>query len=502
MNRDIAKKLLNASCAAIAVHIATPVVAQTQTVQDVAGDAQVAEADADQTQGGLADIVVTAQRRSENLQRTALAVSAIGGEQLQSANISQPQDLSKLVPALKLSASGGSGTQVTIRGVGNFAGNAYSEPAVAINLDGVYLARSAGPNGLFFDLERVEVLKGPQGTLYGRNATAGAINIITRKPDDQFTAEGTVSVGNYDLLRGEAAVNAPLAQGIALRVAGVITRRDGYFSDGYSDDRSESIRAPLKLDPTDRLSILLSSDYTHVGGKGTGAVLAPYLDSDIPYRGSADNGTNAILTGASLAISGGTNPDLLPKLGKDGFVDIENWGVSATIDYAFDGARLTIIPAYRRSENDYRHYAAGFPITAHELSKATSLEVRLGSSDDSALKWLVGGYYFDEALNFDLFANQGVAFNRTIPDLKTRSYAAFGQLTYSLTDALRLTAGGRYTHERKTQVGINGGPAPAVPTGYPGTPQSFYDMLCTPYEASSGTCYGGLDGVVKNSKVT
>ena len=128
--------------------------------------------------------------------------------------------------------------------------------------------------------------------------------------------------------------------------------------------------------------------------------------------------------------------------------------------------------------------------------------MRLGSSDDSALKWLVGGYYFDEALNFDLFANQGVAFNRTIPDLKTRSYAAFGQLTYSLTDALRLTAGGRYTHERKTQVGINGGPAPAVPTGYPGTPQSFYDMLCTPYEASSGTCYGGLDGVVKNSKVT
>lgn len=504
MKQHITKKLLNASCASIALLIVAPALAQTQAGQGAAAADAVQEGGsaAVDSQSGLAEIVVTAQRRSENLQKTALAVSAVGGEQLQSANISQPQDLSKLVPALKLSSGGGNGTQVTIRGVGNFAGNAYSEPAVAINLDGVYLARSGGPNGLFYDLERVEVLKGPQGTLYGRNATAGAINVITRKPDDVLSAEGTFTVGNYDLVRGEAAVNVPIADGAALRVAGVVTRRDGYFSDGYSDDRSESIRAQLKLDPTDRLSILLSSDYTHVGGQGTGGVIAPYLDKDNPYRGPSKDGTNDILTGASLAISGGANPNLLPKLADDGYIDMDNWGVSATIDYDLGGARLTVIPAYRRSENNYLHYAAGFPIVTHELSKATSVEVRLGSSDETAIKWLVGGYYFDEALNFDLFANQGVAFNRTIPDLKTRSYAAFGQLTYSLTDTLRVTGGARYTSERKSQSGVNGGPLPTIPTGYPGTPESFYNLACAPYDAAEGVCYGGLDGVVKNTKVT
>lgn len=477
-------------------------VAFAATLQDDPQAAAAETADA-QPAEGVTEIVVTAQRRTENLQKTALAISAVSSEQLRVANISQPQDLSKLVPALKLSSTGGGGTQVTIRGVGNFSGNAYSEPGVAVNLDGVYLARSAGPDGLFYDLERVEVLKGPQGTLYGRNATAGAINIITRKPDDTLSLEGTLTSGNYGLLRGEGAFNAPITEGVALRVAGQVTRRDGYLSDGYSDDRSEAVRGQLKVQPSSDLSILLSADYTHVGGKGPGSVIAPYLDGGDPYRGSSENGTNDILTGASLQITNGANPDLLPKILDDGFVDIENWGVSATIDYNFGGVKLTVIPAYRHSVSDYLHYNAGFPVSAHEVSKAKSLEARLGSDNPGgALQWLVGGYYFDEELNFDLFANQGVSFNRTIPDLSTRSYAAFGQATYSLTDTLRLTAGARYTHERKTQEGLNGGPPPSVPVGYPGTPDSFYELACAPYDAATGTCFAALNGRLSQSKVT
>ncbi|WP_152414586.1 TonB-dependent receptor [Blastomonas sp. AAP53] len=499
MSIQISRTGLNSSCAAIAIFMASLSIAQAQ---DASGTPMAASADAAEPEAGLSEIVVTAERRSENLQKTALAVSAVDGAALQAANISQPQDLSKLIPALKLSSSGGNGTQVTIRGVGNFAGNAYSEPAVAINLDGVYLARSGGPNGLFYDLERVEVLKGPQGTLYGRNATAGAINVIARKPTDTLSAEGAFTVGNYDLVRGEAAVNVPLAEGAALRVAGIFVRRDGYMSDGYNDDRSESIRAQLQLDMTDRLSVLLSGDYVHVGGNGTAGVFAPFLNPDDPYLGPTRDGTNAILTEASLAISRGGNPNLLPKVRDDGFVDMDNWGVSATISYDLDGVDLTVIPAYRRSDNSYLHYAAGFPITASELSKATSVEVRLGSSDASPIKWLVGGYYFDEALNFDLFANQGVAFNRTVPDLKTRSYAAFGQLTYSMTDTFRVTAGGRYTNERKTQSGVNGGPLPPVPAGFPGPAVAFYNLACAPYDAAASTCFGALDGVVRDSKVT
>lgn len=163
---------------------AQPLLAQDATTapETASASAPVDSAAPTQDQSGIADIVVTAQRRSENLQRTALAVSAVDASALRQAGVVQPQDLTKLIPALQLSSLGGGGTQVTIRGVGNFAPFLYSEPAVAINYDGVYLARSAAPNGLFYDLERVEVLKGPQGTLYGRNATGGAINVITAKP--------------------------------------------------------------------------------------------------------------------------------------------------------------------------------------------------------------------------------------------------------------------------------------------------------------------------------
>jgi len=488
--------LIRSSLTALAIAIVQPALAQNGSEQS----SGTLEAD---EQTGIADIVVTAQRREESLQRAALAVSAVDGDALAEAGVAQPQDLSKLVPALKLSSSGGGGTQVTIRGVGNFAGNAYAEPAVAINLDGVYLARSGGPNGLYYDLDRVEVLKGPQGTLYGRNATAGAINVITRKPADEFAVRGALTVGNYDLWRGELAMNAPIGVGAAFRIAGTISRRDGYLSDGYLDDRTEAARAQLKLDPTDRLSILFSGDYAHLGGKGAGGVIAPYLNADDPYRGSSQNGTNAILRDASLAITGGSDPDLLPPLLDDGYVDLENWGLSATIAYDLGSASVTIIPAYRRSMSNYRHYAAGFPVNASEDSRATSIEVRLGSNDDAGrLKWLVGGYFFDEDLDFDLFANQGVSFNRTIPTLTTRSYAAFGQITYGLSDTLRLTAGLRHTREQKSQRGLNGGPPPPVPVGFPGPDNAFYQVACMPYDAPTGTCYAPVDGDLDQEKLT
>jgi iron complex outermembrane recepter protein len=402
----------------------------------------------------LVDIVVTAQRRSENLQKVAVPVSALNSEALANANVSQAQDLSKLVPALKLSTSGGGGTQVIIRGVGNFVGNPYAEPAVAVNLDSVYLARSSGTGGLFFDLDRVEVLKGPQGTLYGRNATAGALNIITRKPVDKLEASGSLEAGNFDKRRADLALNAPLGGGSAIRIAGQITRRDGYFTDGYNDDRSEAVRAQIKLVASDRLNILLSSDYEHIGGKGSANVFAPFLTSN-PYAGPNNDGSNGLLTGVSLGITSGGNPDLLPKFKRDGFVDNTNYGFSATIDYDLGDASLTVIPAYRNSEADYLHYTAGFPVSAHEASGATSLEARLASTDNGAFKWLIGGYLFNENQNFQLKANQGVASADTRPVLKTRSRALFGQVTYSLTDAVRLTGGLRYTHEHKTQAGTN-----------------------------------------------
>ncbi len=442
---------------------------------------------------GVPDIVVTAQRRSENLQRTALAVSAIGAEELQRANITQPQDLSKLVPALKLAAIGGAGTQVTIRGVGNFAGNPYAEPAVAINLDGVYLARSGGANGLFYDLERVEVLKGPQGTLYGRNATAGAINIITKKPRDTFGIEASAEGGNYNYFRGVVALNAPLGQGAALRVAGTISRRDGYFEDGYLDDRTEAVRGQLLLEPSTRLKILLAVDYAHVGGRGPNGVLSPYLVPQDPFRGASRDGTNALLRLVSLGITGGANPDLLPQIKDDGHVNQRNWGASATIDYDLGAARLTVIPAYRVSKNDFLMYNAGYPVSSIEDSKARSLEVRLASSTSSPFTWLLGGYYYHESQAFTLTANQGVAYSITAPQLRTTSYAAFGQASYAIADGFRLTGGLRYTNEDKHQRGSFGFQFP---------PATAAAVGCASYDPATGICLFALTGDLKANKVT
>jgi iron complex outermembrane recepter protein len=451
---------------------------------------------------GIADIVVTAQRRNENLQHAAVAVTVVGSDALARVGVSQPQDLTKLVPALKLAGIGGGGTQVTVRGVGNFAGNPYAEPAVAVNLDGVYLARSGGPDGLFYDLDRVEVLKGPQGTLYGRNATAGAINIITKKPTKDLSLDATVEAGNYDLWRGTLAINVPVSSTLQVRASGTVTHRDGYSSDGYNDDKTQAGRLQLHWQPADRLSVLLVGDYEHVGGKGPNGVFSPYLVSSNPFLGATKDGSNALLRGVSIAISGGTNPTLLPPILDNGFVNQRNWGASATIDLDLGGAKLTVLPAYRHSDNDYLQYNPGFPVSSSEWSKATSVEARLTSTGGSPFQWIVGGYYYNEKIGFDLFADQGVAFARTEPLLHTRSYAAFGQLSYAILPHLRATGGLRYTDEHKTQAGRNGGPLPALPAGYAGSPSAYYNASCQPYDPSTSTCYFVLTGDLKKQSVT
>jgi len=437
----------------------------------IAGSAPLSTPTASPEQGGIKDIVVTAQRRSQSLQKTALPVSVLSGDALKQAGVAHAQDLTNLVPALTLSSTGGGGTQVTIRGVGNFAGNPYAEPAVAVNLDGVYLARSSGPTGLYYDLDRVEVLKGPQGTLYGRNADAGAINLIARKPQNVYEAEGEIEYGNYNNRRLELALNAPIEGVGAIRISGVVSKRDGYESDGYDDDNTQALRAQLLIEHGGPFSLLLAGDYEHNGGKGSGAVLAlsetGFVSSN-PYLGAAVDGSNAILQGASLGITHGATANLLPLFQTNGFLNVNNWGVSATAKYDLGGAELTFIPAYRDSTSQYLHYDAGFPVNSDEHSNATSVEARLASKNKAAaLQWLVGAYFFNEDLNFNLVPYQGVAYGPTDPILTTRSLAAFGQATYSVTSALRLTGGLRYTNERKTQNGQLGyGPGPGLPVTY------------------------------------
>ncbi|MFY7837099.1 MAG: TonB-dependent receptor plug domain-containing protein, partial [Novosphingobium sp.] len=194
-----------------------------------AGHAQDTSAQAPQ-QEGLGEIIVTAQRRAESLQKAAVAVTAVTGDALITQGVTDATRLNQVAPALFVTNGGGSNTGFFVRGVGNFTNNGYTAPAVAFNIDDVYVGRPSSTIASFLDLNRVEVLKGPQGTLYGRNATGGAVNVIPNKPK-LGVFEGNVAgqYGNYDAYELTGVINAPLGDRVALRLAAVKSARDGYF---------------------------------------------------------------------------------------------------------------------------------------------------------------------------------------------------------------------------------------------------------------------------------
>jgi iron complex outermembrane recepter protein len=430
-----------------------PAVAQTTDPQDAGSDEDAAAGTEDE-QGGIQEIVVTAQKREENLQRAALAVSAVAGDDLINAGVTDTAGLTKLIPALVVQPSVGAATNFYLRGVGSFAANAFSENPIAFNFGGVYIARPAAPSGTFFDLERVEVLKGPQGTLYGRNATGGAINVVPRRPSlGGIEGDLLLEVGNYESRKASAAFNLPLADNVALRVAGQLTDREGYLSDGYDDEEGQAIRGSLLAEPSDSVSILLLADYFHQGGQGTGSVLMPsplVPNAFDPSEriGNSDPRSTAVLAGA---FPGLINSGLILRPQNDGFLRNEFWGISANIDVDLGFATLTVLPAYRDSRPDYLTYNAGYRGRVVETAKQKSLEVRLASSGTQRLEYVVGAYYFDEKQEDLNHFTQGFLLDTLFEaDIHNKSYAAFGQGTYELFDGFRVVGGLRYTKDEKS----------------------------------------------------
>ena len=431
-------------------------------------------------ESGLGDIIVTAQRREESLQRAAVPVTALGGDDLINAGITETANLGRLVPSLVVQPTGGT-TSFFLRGVGTNSQNSFAENAVAFNFNGVYVGRPTAPAGVFYDLERVEVVKGPQGTLYGRNATGGAINVLPRKPVlGQLGGDAMFEYGNFDSKKGSATLNLPLGDNVALRVAGQIVDRDGFLTDGYDDDRGEAVRASLLIEPSDRWSMLLVADYYNQHGKGAGAVLLPerrYTVPSIEDRvGISDPRAQAAIRQLASGLfappfcggqGGFVTSGCVALPGSDGFLDNEFFGVSATVTGDLGFGTLTFMPAYRRSDVNVLTYLPGFAGTIEDLAEQTSLEVRLASNDDQRLRYVIGLFYFGENQVTENFFRQGaISTTRFTPRLSTESLAAFGQLTFDLTDTLRLVAGGRYTREDKeqfTSVAAGGRPGPVEP---------------------------------------
>jgi iron complex outermembrane receptor protein len=411
----------------------------TQAVAPAASPAQVrAEAAPEPIQ--VEEVVVTAQRRAETVQSVPLAVSAATGESLARQGVKNIVDLSSQAPSLQISNGGGGNAQVFMRGVGSTNTTVVGDPAVAVHVDGIYVSRANAISGLFYDLDRVEVVRGPQGTLYGRNATAGAINIITNAPKRVYEGALDVEVGNYAALTTSGMVNVPLGDALAVRAAFQTTRHDGYLKavnkgpgtggNDRNDQDDSSARLSVLYQPNERLKVLVRGDYLHRGGAGFADVAFP-LETGDPYAAYAKVNVSQDNTFKNLTVEA---------------------------NYDFDWATLTYLGGHR--EMDVNTVTENLASDNHRPTYQTqdnwseTQELRLGA-DSGKLKWVTGLYTFKEKSATDtriLQANGNyLAFFQ--PYIFSRSVAAFGQATYSVTDRLRLTAGARYTHDHKGRNG-------------------------------------------------
>jgi iron complex outermembrane receptor protein len=453
------------------------------------------------------EILVVARKREERLIDVPIAVSAFGQDDLGKL---QAQDLSGVqgaVPNLNLVQGRGSSSNanIFIRGIGQPDALQTFDPAVGVYVDGVYMSRIQGALMNLYDVERVEVLRGPQGTLYGKNTIGGAVNIVSRKPHlDDLKASGSFTYGSYDQIVGNAYVSAPLVAGrVALSLAGQLDKRDGIVTDAitgkkYNDRDTLSGRAILRAQATDALEIILSGDYTR---QRTALTLG---HATAPLVGFNYNATFTAVTPFSIIGAEPYGPynykAATSFTGNEG-QKLDHWGLSGTINYELgDALTLTSITAYRKLSPDYY---VDIDATAAEVGdvfvgvrqKQFSQELQL-KYDSDRVKGVFGLYYMKEQIashqeayadSYLKYVGLPLAFLRTIDDDQTvKSYAAFGQLTYDLSDAFSVTGGLRYTKDRKEYYRTT----TAFTGGAPGAPFVFPNSLPAPFNTLDHVTFG------------
>jgi len=443
---------------------------------------------APQQNEGLEEIVVTAQRVQESSQRTPIGIDVVKPDELIRQNVIRAEDLSRTSPSLAATSGGGPTTVFFVRGVGNATVNAYSDPAIAFNYDGVYIGRPSSTSGVFYDLQRVEVLRGPQGTLYGRNATGGAINVIPNRPKlGDTSADFSLGYGNFNWLTGQAAVNLPLGDKVAVRAAGSLSRHGGFQSDGTGDQREYAGRLQLYAEPTESLSLRLGLDYAHQGGEGSSGFYLGAVDPMFgptgfagykftPSKFSKQQGLLDPRSAAYLA------PRFISQVGRAGavvdtrpFNDNNYWGVTAELNYETDAGTLTIQPAYREAKIDYAFTSVFRDAGSAEKDKQTSVEARWAGDIGTSIDYLIGGIYFDENIDATAHYNQQVLEPFQEFSTDTKSWAGFGKVTFRPVEQLGLTAGLRYTSDKKKFDGFSN--VYILFCGNPAPPQDFCPTL-------------------------
>lgn len=442
--------------------------AQPATAQETGASASEEEANAQtEAQSGLGDIVVTAQRREESSQRAAIPLSVIDGSTIAAAGITQADRLNELAPALTIEPTS-TGNLIFLRGVGNFTVVNTSDPAVAFNYDGVYVGRPTSTTGVFYDLQRIEILKGPQGILYGRNATGGAINILPAQPKiGEFSGYVSATYGNYDTMNAEGAINVPMGDNGALRISATTSNHDGYLRDGTQDEKTYAGRIQMKAELTPDLTVRVAADYAHNGGAGQSvSYVGRYAPRPIAPSATPTPGTNyytfiptTLPVGEGLytpAAQGyrtstpfGPFGRTLNALAPYPYQDNDFFGANAEINWDTGAGTLTVIPAYRRSDQDFLGSAGAFSFLQASKIDQSSFEARFAGERLSIFDYTLGLYYFDETIKERTsltISNTGSFLRQT---LSTKSYAAFGRLVANITDELRLVGGLRYTKDDK-----------------------------------------------------
>ncbi|MBW8745128.1 MAG: TonB-dependent receptor [Sphingomonas sp.] len=410
----------------------------------------VPAADASPAATHLQDIVVTANRRNENIQKVPIAISAFNGAALTSAGITNASDLGAVVPGLVYSSVVGYANPY-LRGIGSTATGPGRENPIATYIDGVYIAAQSSAMLSLNNIAGVEVDKGPQGTLFGRNATGGAIQINTLTPSSVTSVRASVGYGNYDTFDGKLYATTGVAANLAADIAIAYTDQGkGYatnLANGRDVDKSSDfvVRSKLHWIVGDATTVTLAGDY----GRTTGIPTLAPAPGTVPQF-------NPPVAAHKRDVYGDPQP----------FLRGSQWGVAATVKHEFQAVTLTSITAYRDTRYDSlfdstltAEPGTIFFITGKEPHKQFSQEFQLASGNGGPLTWVVGAYYFYERSGFmepttiggDSFALFGLPSGiLQLPDRKTNAAAAFGQGTYAIDPATRLTLGLRYTYERRT----------------------------------------------------
>ena len=442
----------------------------------------------------IEEIVVTANKRSENLQDVPIAITAVTGARLESIGITDTQDLASVVPGLTIQ-NGIGGTQAHLRGVGTTAVGPGIENSVATYVDNVYMFSMSGALVQLNSIEQVEVLKGPQGTLFGRNATGGVINIRTRDPKQEPSGQFSLGYANYNTFSGQGYLTGGLGEGVAADIAGFVSlQKDGWgknlFTGKDVDDLDQfAVRSKWLIEPGDRDTIRVIGDYSEMEGsqftnnhlvRGKSANYGPGNTTAIEraLRPTAD--APVFLAAINTFIATGGQAGLAPfaVVGEpftftgdfhdtsafmDPYIQFKNGGASLQWDHDFGSVRFTSVTAYREATQDVSWSADPVPafrsqVAYHRREKQFSQELQLGSTAGSSIQWVAGLYYLNATAGFEPITIGGtpVAPRESVQfrtKVTAESGAAFGQVTVPLWSGAHLTGGLRYTVEKRGNSG-------------------------------------------------